>query len=419
LVELLIIADDLTGAIETGVQLAKQRIPSKVALNSEIDLQSVFAEIDCSVFIVNTESRHLPLKEAAARVTNVLKKAQLAKVSKYYKKTDSTMRGNIGAELEAFLHESSQQTLAFIPAHPALGRYTRKGFHYIYEKLLHETEFAKDPLEPINQSSISEILHLKTSINVRSIDPARKDNKPLEEGMMVFDCRSEHDLRAIGDILLSKGLHHAIAGSAAMVQLLPQLHHLNILNLKTSKLHGPSLVINGSLNRISLEQVRYAGEKGIKTISIPQELLIDSNFHISQYFISLHSEIKTTILNGQDIILNSTPIDDAFDFNFSTKELLKQNRYELIAERIGLIVAAILEEVHLSILTVFGGDTISGIMQAMSCDYIEPEQEIIPGVALSLVTVKNKNLHLVSKPGGYGDKDAIIQILDFIKTSKL
>ena len=329
------------------------------------------------------------------------------------------MRGNIGAELEAFLHESTQRSLAFIPAHPKLKRFTRNGCHYIDDQLLHETEFAEDPLEPTRQSRISEILHLQTGIHVHSINAAEDEKKPLKDGILVFDCHAVHDLTTIGEFLLNKGLHRAMAGSAAMVELLPQLLHLGIHDFKTPKLHGPTFVVNGSLNRISLEQVRYASEKGVKTISIPQELLADTNFCIRPLFISLRSEIRTAIQAGRNIILNSTSSNDPIDIRFSREDHLKLTRYEFIAKQIGLIVVAILEEVDLSILTVFGGDTMSGIMQAMSCNYIEPKLEIKPGIAVSLAAVKSKSLLLVSKPGGYGDKGDIIQILDYIKISRL
>ena len=419
MVELLIIADDLTGAVETGVQLTKQGISSKVVLNLNVDFQNVFAEAGCSVLIYNTESRHIPPKEAADRVTNVLHKAQSAGINKLYKKTDSTMRGNIGAELEAFLHGINQQALAFIPAHPMLKRFTRKGFHYIDEQLLHETEFAKDPLEPINESEISEILHLQTVLNVNSIDAADKNSRIPENGILVFDCRSVEDLSTIGENLSNKGLHRAIAGSAAMVELLPQLLQLEKRNEKIPKLQGPTLVVNGSLNRISLEQVKYAAGHGVKTISIPQELLTDTNFYINPNFIALRSEIKTAIIAGHDVILNSIGNNDPVELNFSIEEHLKLSRHEFIPQQIGLIVAAVLEEVDLSILAVIGGDTMSGIMEAMSCEYIEPKIEIKPGVAVSLAAIMNKNLRLVSKPGGYGSKETIMQILDYIKTSTL
>lgn len=329
------------------------------------------------------------------------------------------MRGNIGAELEAFLHETAHRILAFIPAHPKLKRFTRKGFHYIDDQLLHETDFGRDPLEPIELSNISEILHQQTRININSIDVTKEKLPPHAEGILVFDCQSEPDLKTICDFLLIVGLHQAIAGSAAMVELLPQLFQLKAANLMTPNPRGPILIVNGSLNKISLDQVKHAHDKGVKMVSIAPELLSDNSFYDNPNFQSLLLQIKTAIETGQDVILNSSLINNQVDKNFSTNERLKSVHFELISKQIGLIVSAILEQVQLSSLAVFGGDTISGIMQAMSIKFIAPKLEVLPGVALSLVTIKNKDIQLISKPGGYGDKDIILHILEYIKKSRL
>jgi len=419
LIELLIIADDMTGAIDTGVQLAKQGIFTKVIHNPESDIQKLFAQKDASVLVFNTESRHIHPTEAAERVGDVVKKARISGIKRFYKKTDSTMRGNIGAELEAFLRGTGQRSLAFIPAHPKLKRFTREGFHYIDERLLHETEMGKDPLEPIEISFIPEILHTQTGINISLIDPTKEELTPIVEGILVFNCQSEHDLTTIGNFLMNNSLHNAIAGSAAMVELLPQLFQLKSVKLKTPKLRGPILIVNGSLNSISIEQVKYAHGKGVKTISIPAKLLSDDSFHKSRYLPSLLSQIDIASKTGKDVILNSTDVNNQAEAISSFPGQLKADHFELISKQIGLIVTTILEKVHLNTLAVIGGDTLTGIMYAMSCEYIEPKLEILPGVALSLAKVKNKDIQLVSKPGGYGDKDVILQILDYIKKSKL
>ena len=48
-----------------------------------------------------------------------------------YKKTDSALRGNIGAELEAMMQASGEEQLPFVPAFPQIGRTTVNGTHFI------------------------------------------------------------------------------------------------------------------------------------------------------------------------------------------------------------------------------------------------------------------------------------------------
>ena len=65
---LLIIADDFTGALDTGVQFAARGISTRVIVEPEVD----FSTYRDSVLVVDTETRHLAAGEAfdiVARLT--------------------------------------------------------------------------------------------------------------------------------------------------------------------------------------------------------------------------------------------------------------------------------------------------------------------------------------------------------------
>ena len=55
-----ILADDFTGALDTGVQFAACGIPTRVVVGEQVD----FAANDAAVLVVDTETRHLPATEA-------------------------------------------------------------------------------------------------------------------------------------------------------------------------------------------------------------------------------------------------------------------------------------------------------------------------------------------------------------------
>ena len=112
--KVLIIADDLTGALDAAAQFANQNIPSYVAASADCDLAARFGEFD--VVSVNAESRHLRPEQAAAVVRELAERGQQAGVEYSYKKTDSTLRGNLGAELNALRVAVGHGRLAFVPA---------------------------------------------------------------------------------------------------------------------------------------------------------------------------------------------------------------------------------------------------------------------------------------------------------------
>ena len=79
---LLIIADDLTGANDTGVQFAKQGIRVIVSIRHEQRLQT-WAD-DCQVLVVNTESRHVLPEEAYRRVVLVARQGAALGIQQFY-----------------------------------------------------------------------------------------------------------------------------------------------------------------------------------------------------------------------------------------------------------------------------------------------------------------------------------------------
>ena len=141
---LLILADDFTGALDTGVQFAACGIPTRVVVGDQVDL----ASNDASVLVVDTETRHLSAADAYAVVAKLTREAMSAGVFSIYKKTDSALRGNIGAELSALLKTSGERQLPFLPAFPQIDRVTRGGVHYISGVPVTESPFGIDPFEP-------------------------------------------------------------------------------------------------------------------------------------------------------------------------------------------------------------------------------------------------------------------------------
>ena len=108
MIHLFVIADDFTGALDTGVQFASYGAATKVIVGT--GLQALEADAQTQVLVVDAETRHLPAAQAYDTVYRLVRWAKEKKIGCIYKKTDSALRGNIGAEL-ARLPESG-------PRHP-------------------------------------------------------------------------------------------------------------------------------------------------------------------------------------------------------------------------------------------------------------------------------------------------------------
>jgi len=93
-----VIADDLTGANDTGVQFTKKGYNSRVSIFDKSAAQNIPESLD--VFVMDTETRELKSKIAREKLRSILKKLNINKNDMIYKKVDSTLRGNVGDEIE-------------------------------------------------------------------------------------------------------------------------------------------------------------------------------------------------------------------------------------------------------------------------------------------------------------------------------
>ena len=112
-----IVADDLTGAADAGVQFVRAGYRTAVIFHGEA---APTADIDAVSF--DTDSRTMAADFAAKRVVDVARAVRGARV--VYKKLDSTLRGNVAVELSAAFGASGRELAIVAPAFPEAGRTT-------------------------------------------------------------------------------------------------------------------------------------------------------------------------------------------------------------------------------------------------------------------------------------------------------
>jgi uncharacterized protein YgbK (DUF1537 family) len=220
---ILALADDLTGALEAGAKFAPARVTTRLDASSD------------GLLVVDTETRHLPAAEAAARVRTAATHAPTL----IYKKTDSTLRGNIGAELAALHELYPDRPMIYVPAYPEMGRTVRNGELLVYGVPVHQTAFANDPLNPIRDSRIQTLLG------------------PLEA--TILDGETDEDVRAAARQVFEYE-SAIVAGPAAIAgAIAEQLPPRPKPELPRAT---RCLVINGSLHPTAAAQMDCAHQAG-------------------------------------------------------------------------------------------------------------------------------------------------------------
>ena len=129
MVEIAIIADDLTGACDTAVQFSKRGLSTIVVSDLE-ELNDAACKVD--VVVINTESRECNPEVAYERVSAVCNSLKRLQIHSLYKKLDSTLKGNIGSEIDALIDQYGFEAVILSPAFPEQGRETIGSYQLVY-----------------------------------------------------------------------------------------------------------------------------------------------------------------------------------------------------------------------------------------------------------------------------------------------
>jgi len=163
-----VIADDLTGANDTGVQFTKKGYNTKVSIfNKQL---TIIIPDNLDVFVVDTETRELESKTARKRLKSILEKININKKDVVYKKVDSTLRGNVSDEIEEIMNILKKDICIFSPSYPSHKRMTIGGYLVVDQKPLGLTEYSSNNLRQEENSYIPFLLKKQTNFSVGQID---------------------------------------------------------------------------------------------------------------------------------------------------------------------------------------------------------------------------------------------------------
>ena len=400
MVKLLIIADDFTGALDTGVQFSAHGAVTSVITDPAFDFTKVDSSIQ--VLVMDAETRHLEPEQAYSVVRKAVEHALAAGVCCIYKKTDSALRGNIGAELTAVLDAAGTDRLPFIPAFPKMNRITQNGVHLIDGVPVAESVFGRDPFEPVRHSRISDILHQQSSLPVIQRHPGDPDND--SPGIQVFDAASDDDLLRIGWRLGVSGVR-LCAGCAGFAAVLANLLALSGPPPQVPALEKILFIACGSVNPVTRRQLDYAEQAGFPRFRLlPEEKLLPEWLESRDCAVKVKYWYKTATQKGVCILDTNDPPGgpDAKAVAAERGLDLQQVRIR-ISHTLGQLMRRLLDNGLEATLMCTGGDTLLALMRAVNVTELTPVCELDTGVVLTHFTYQRKNHYIISKSGGFGE----------------
>ena len=403
---LLIIADDFTGALDTGVQFAARGIKTRVVVGADAALTHQNAD----VLVVDTETRHLPAAQAYAAVEGLVQRAKYAGFAYLYKKTDSALRGNVGAELTALLSASGSRQLAFLPAFPQMNRVTKNGMQYIDGVPVTESPFGVDPFEPVRHAAVTDLLAEQTDLPAASFPALAADGSvPAEDGILVFDAATVDELRSTGRALLNNGGLRVLAGCAGFGAVLPELLGLGGADVTCPALDPRLLVICGSVNAITLAQLDKAEQAGFTRLRLtPHQKLMPDYWRSADGRMTLDHIEETLAAHPYNIIETNDeggnePTATAADALGLTREEMRVR----IASGVGQLVGALFASPAVGTLLLTGGDTLLQCMNSVGVHELEPICEMEHGVVLARFGCNGTTRYVITKSGGFGQADLL------------
>lgn len=361
-----IVADDLTGALDTAAPL----VAMTGALPVFWDLAR--ARNVGGSFALDTETRDAdrPREDWLEAFGG----ADLA-----FKKIDSLLRGHTADEIAACLRSGRFASAVIAPAFPGQQRVTRDGRQYWRAA-------ADEPWTPVDGDLLAELTGRGVPIRQASSAGAL-----AEGGFLLCDAQTDDDLRAIvaaGGRLAppvlwcgTAGLAHAFAAPLPAPRPPPP--------------ERPLLMLIGSPHSVSRAQVRaLAAHRPALAVRLSQVMpaAIEAALDAVGRVMAEH-EVAALVL----ALPEGTPPDAA-------------------ANALGTIGRALPARPAPRSLVVTGGDTLVRLMEALSAESLLARGELLPGVPCSEIQGGVwPGTQVVSKSGAFGDPRLLIRLADWAK----
>jgi uncharacterized protein YgbK (DUF1537 family) len=400
---LAIIADDLTGAADTGACFADAGYATVIPLS-----EGPFPDAD--VLVLSTESRDMDPDAAARTVGETV--AQLWSAPEevrprwLYKKIDSALRGHPQDELLAAMAACGATRALVSPALPAEGRTTVSGRQHVGGVPLEESTFGGEH----RSSDLMATFANDRGLPVRLLDLATLRTWPdaavclLEAeapGIVVADTETDDDLALLSQLAVTTQ-QRMLSGSAGFArQLAPvlPLSSSTSVSLPIRRTGGPILVVAGSQHEATARQIAALGQSGAAIVRLDQAHLDDPVGDVSDVV----STVEAALSSDQSTVVTTVGL------------AVSAIGARAIAARLAQIAAApaIQNEVGGMVLT--GGDVAAAVCAALGATALWLGGEIYAGQPWGILAGGDvPGLPVATKAGSFGRDDALLTCVAYL-----
>ena len=377
--EIAIVADDLTGAADASAQFVRAGYRTAVVFYGEA---APPADVDAVSF--DTDSRNMAAGFAAKRVVDVAREVRGARV--VYKKLDSTLRGNVAAELSAAFRASGRERAIVAPAFPEAGRTTVRGTQLVRGVPVNETEMRDDPQTPVREAHVPTLLaDAFSSVGTLGaedlVDPERVSLVLDENECVIADAERDSDLEALVRAVPDPA-RVLWAGSAGLAYAIGSVYtgsRAGDVGERRAPAR-PVLVVVGSLSGVAREQVRRLVEEyGDVAVEAGGDDAV--------------AAARGALSGATCAVLRSPGEQNASG--------------EAVVETLAGVVGHLSEERLFGGLIMTGGATAVAVARRLGATGIELQGEVEAGVPVGAL-IGPTPYPVVTKAGGFGKPDTLV-----------
>lgn len=408
---IVVIADDITGAADTGVQFCPVVGPVYMTAANDLDATGIHTD-GIAVF---TDTRNVNGKTAAETVRlagNALRRLAPRVV---YKKIDSCLRGNVGVEIETLLQSMDMTASFVVPALPQQGRTTVDGVHRINEIPVADTEIGRDPLCPVRESRLPALLASQSELPVGHVDLACIENGSgamasrvgdlLRQGCrhVTFDAHASFHLDAISMFARNHFENFLLVGSAGLAASVAKdlLRAREVQSAVSRPRIQRWLFVCGSASRVLADQV----EALIRATGWASLNLAPTSLETQSEPASTTAEQLDAWRAGSLILRIQPSADD--------EATLDPKR---VVRGLAGLSTSLLGDTTTEGLFLSGGDTAEAVRQQIGAMAVLIHEEILPGLVRgTLVGGAFDGLPVVTKAGAFGMPNTLAELINALK----
>lgn len=423
----LIIADDLTGANVSNSSLAKNGY-TVGTINNTTDIKR-YENYDA--LGLHTDSRGISAQEAYQAVQEKMEAVKDLKVGFYNKRIDSTLRGNLGSELDAILDYLPKGTIAIVVApYPDSGKVVIGDYMLVNGVPLELTDVKNDPTAPVHSSKVSAIFEEQTKRKtaVITVETIMQGKQAITDTMcalkaggaeiIVVDAFTNDDIDVIAQATLAMNQPFvAVDPGPFTYYLVKNSDHTELPKSKQKILFtigSASSIVISQIAHLRAELAPYVAKIDAVELLYPQR---------REQEIARVRDLVLSHLEDNHMLLVATMVqkEDKLDLGKVSHEagISKQQASEIISEnvaRIGSEIALAMGD-ELGGLYTSGGDITQAFLERIGTAGIQIKDEVIPlAVYGSIMGGKLDGKAIVTKGGLIGDEYTLFQCAKFLST---